>query len=157
MPWSVWSSMLSSYFFGGGGGAGVKFFHSFWAESIVRWGENRRSPRKTIWPPTSRTWLVSHMTRARSNPQHKDDKWFRALKISVLSHSATGAAHPRSLISEPRSLIVFTRCSMGSWTQTFCWQTLKTDQRLSDRGLCWVHRCCWFFHALVNLFFNKGN
>ena len=27
--------------------------HSFWAESIVRWGENGRSPRKKTWPPAS--------------------------------------------------------------------------------------------------------
>ena len=27
-----------------------------------------------------------------SNPQRWDDKWFRALKISVLNHLATGAA-----------------------------------------------------------------
>ena len=25
--------------------------YSFWAKSIVRWGENGRSPRKTTWPP----------------------------------------------------------------------------------------------------------
>ena len=36
-----------------------KLFHSFWAESIIRWGENGRSQRKTTWPPASRTWLVS--------------------------------------------------------------------------------------------------
>ena len=28
--------------------------------------ENGRSPRKTTWPPASGTWLVSHVTRARS-------------------------------------------------------------------------------------------
>ena len=28
-------------------------------------GENWRSSRKTTWPPASRTWLVSHVTRAR--------------------------------------------------------------------------------------------
>ena len=25
-----------------------------------QWGKNRLSPRKTAWPPASRTWLVSH-------------------------------------------------------------------------------------------------
>ena len=45
-----------------------RLFHSFWAESIVRWGENRRSPRQTTWPPGSRTWLVSHVTRAELEP-----------------------------------------------------------------------------------------
>ena len=34
-------------------------FHSFWANSIVRWGKNGKSPRKNTWPPGSRTWLVS--------------------------------------------------------------------------------------------------
>ena len=32
-------------------------FHSFSAESVIRWDENRRSPRKTTWTPASRTWL----------------------------------------------------------------------------------------------------
>ena len=36
--------------------------HSFWTESIVRWVENGISPRKTTWPPTSRTWLVLLVT-----------------------------------------------------------------------------------------------
>ena len=36
-----------------------RLFHSFWAKSIIRWGENGRSLRKTTWPPASRTWLVS--------------------------------------------------------------------------------------------------
>ena len=45
-----------------------RLFHSFWAESIIRWGENRISPRKTIWPSTSRTWLVSPVTQARLEP-----------------------------------------------------------------------------------------
>ena len=52
--------------FGGFGFYGpLRLFHSFWAESILRWGKNERSPRKTTWPPASRTWLVSHVTRAR--------------------------------------------------------------------------------------------
>ena len=66
-----------------------KLFHSFWAGSIVRLGENGRSPRKTTWPLASRTWLVSHMTRARLE-QRWDDERFRRLKISVLNYSATG-------------------------------------------------------------------
>ena len=45
-----------------------RLFHSFWAESIARWCENGRSPRKTTWPPTSRTWLVSQVTQARLKP-----------------------------------------------------------------------------------------
>ena len=45
-----------------------RLFHSFWVESIVRWGENGISPRKNTWPPASRTWIVSHVTRARLEP-----------------------------------------------------------------------------------------
>ena len=42
-----------------------RLFHSFWAESIIRWGENGRSPRKTI---ASRTWLVPLVTQAGLEP-----------------------------------------------------------------------------------------
>ena len=51
-----------------------RLFHSFWAESIVRWDENGRSPRKTTWPPASRTWLIS----LGSNLQRWDDERWRA-------------------------------------------------------------------------------
>ena len=50
-----------SPFFGGRFYGPSNLFHSFWAESIIRWGENGRSPRKTTWPPASRTWLVSRL------------------------------------------------------------------------------------------------
>ena len=40
-----------------------RLFHSFWAESLVRYGENGRSPKNT-WPSASRTWLISHVTVA---------------------------------------------------------------------------------------------
>ena len=66
-----------------------RLFHSLWAESIQRWGENGSSPRKTTGPPTSRTWLVSHVTGARLEPTAV--RW-RALKISSLNYSTTGAA-----------------------------------------------------------------
>ena len=58
------------FFFGGGGGYGQsRLFHSFLAVSVVRWGENGRSPRiQNTWPPASRSWLVSHVTRARLEP-----------------------------------------------------------------------------------------
>ena len=50
-------------------------------------GAKTGDPReKTTWPSASRTWLVSHVTRIRLDPQRWDD----ALKISVLNHSATG-------------------------------------------------------------------
>ena len=45
-----------------------RLFHSFWAESIITWSENERSPRKITWPPASRTWLVSHVNRTRLEP-----------------------------------------------------------------------------------------
>ena len=45
-----------------------RLFPSFWAASIVRWGENGRSPRKTTWPAASRTCIVSHVTGARLEP-----------------------------------------------------------------------------------------
>ena len=69
-------SLVFFFFFCGGWvgreGVGVyspsRLFHSFWAESIVRWGENGRSLRKTTWPPASRTWLVSHKTQASLEP-----------------------------------------------------------------------------------------
>ena len=41
---------------------GSRRFHLFWAESIVRWGRNRWSPRKTTWPPASRACLVSQQS-----------------------------------------------------------------------------------------------
>ena len=56
----------------------LRSFHSFWVKSVIRWGENGTSPRKNAWPTTSKTW-----TELGSNPQ----RWFRALKISVLNHS----------------------------------------------------------------------
>ena len=43
-------------------------FHSFLAESIVRWGENGRPLRKTTWPPVNRVWLVSHITQSSLEP-----------------------------------------------------------------------------------------
>ena len=70
-----------------------RLFHSSWAEPVDRWGGNETSLRKKkIWSPASRTWLVTHVTRARLEPQRWDDKWLRALKISGLNFSATGAA-----------------------------------------------------------------
>ena len=63
-------------------------FHSFWAESIVRWGENGWSLRKTTCKQNMAclTW-----PELGSNPNRWDDERFRALKISTLNHSAMGA------------------------------------------------------------------
>ena len=69
--WLIWAGTqqnLQNIFFFFGFYGPSRLFHSFWAESVVRWGENVRSPRKTTWPPASRTLLVSHVTRARLEP-----------------------------------------------------------------------------------------
>ena len=74
----------------------VWLFHSFWAEPIIRLGENGRSLRKTTWPPASRTWLDSLVTQARLKPTAV--RWqaiLRALKFSILNNSAMGAANGR--------------------------------------------------------------
>ena len=42
-------------------------FHSFWAESIARWGENGRSPRKTTWPPFVVTCFRQCLTTRKQN------------------------------------------------------------------------------------------
>ena len=65
----------------------MRLFHSFWAHSIVRWGQKWEIPEKNhhkqnlaclTWPEQG------------SNTQWWDHKQFRALKISVLSHSTMG-------------------------------------------------------------------
>ena len=62
---SVYFGHISSWF---GFYSPSKLFHSLWAESIIKRGENGRSPRQNTWKPTSRTWFVSHITRARHEP-----------------------------------------------------------------------------------------
>ena len=37
-------------------------------QSVLRWGENGRNPRKTPGIPSTRTWPVSHVPRVGSNP-----------------------------------------------------------------------------------------
>ena len=75
---------------GGGGGYGPsRLFHSFWDESIVRWGKTGDPREKT---PASRTWLASYVTQAKLEPKAGDGERFRALKVSDLNHSPTGAA-----------------------------------------------------------------
>ena len=60
-------------------------------ESIAMWGEKGDPQAKT--PDHTQAELgLSHMWPAwGSNPQRWDDERFRALKISSLNHSATGA------------------------------------------------------------------
>ena len=41
-----------------------RLFHSFWTESDRKW----EIPEKNHLTPASRTWLVSHMTRAKLEP-----------------------------------------------------------------------------------------
>ena len=119
-PWTIsglqqWLEACCCFFLFGFYGLS-KLFHSFLAESIVRWGKNGRSPRKNTWPPASRIWLLSHVTRAR----RWDDEQFRALKISVLNHSATG------------------------WPETF-WQVKSFDSQkfwqLNPETSTWMFSC----------------
>ena len=81
---SYFGYAVQDFFLGGGGYGLPRLFHSFWAKSIVKWGEKGTSPRKTTWPPASKTWLVSC-----------DQSEVRALKISGLNHSATRTAHKK--------------------------------------------------------------
>ena len=76
------------YFVGGGGELLIRWF---WAESVLRWGQNGGSPRKTTSPPTSRTWLVSHVTQARLEPTTHSGKITSDLgryRLASLTHSA---------------------------------------------------------------------
>ena len=68
-----------------------RLFHSFWAESIVRWGENKRAPKN---PPDHQAKLGLNPMKPElgSNPQRCNDECFIVLKISILNHSATGGA-----------------------------------------------------------------
>ena len=114
-----------------------RLFHSFWAQSIVRWGENGRSPRKTTWPPASRTWLVQHVTWARLEPTAV--RW-RAM-ISGLNHSAKGKEFPTYLPNENiqgrgtsnktflrmDAVVFFSRCPQIRWPST---ESLLTQEHL---------------------------
>ena len=42
--------------------------HTCMRRAKSRWGENRRTPRKTTSTPASRTWLVSNAARAGLEP-----------------------------------------------------------------------------------------
>ena len=58
-----------------------RLFHSFWAESIVRWGNTGRSPRKNTWPPASTEFDLSSMwPKPGSNPQQWNNEGIRVLK-----------------------------------------------------------------------------
>ena len=69
-----------------------RLFHTFWPESIGRWAENERSPRKKLGHRQAELGLSHIWPEQGSYPQWWDDKWFGALKISCLNHSAMGAA-----------------------------------------------------------------
>ena len=90
---NIWagSFFIFIYFLRGRGGGHYgpsRLFHSFWAESIVRWGENGRSPDHL-----QAEVGLSHMwPELGSNQQRWDENQFRVLKISVLNQSSTGAA-----------------------------------------------------------------
>ena len=66
-----------------------RLFHSFWAESIARSAKSDILEKNHL--STQAELGLSHMwPELGSNPQWCDDERFRALKISVLNHSATG-------------------------------------------------------------------
>ena len=66
----------------------IKIISLILSRAIIRWGQNGRSQRKTIWPPASRSWLVLHVTRARLEPTAV--RWGVQFLISVLNHSSKG-------------------------------------------------------------------
>ena len=67
-----------------------------------------RSPRKLTWPAASRTWLVSHVTRARFKLQRWNAEQFRALEISGLNHLATGTAWRIFKLTKMHTIVLLT-------------------------------------------------
>ena len=68
-----------------------RLFHSFWADSIVRWantGDHREKP-----PDHPQTEIGFVWPKLGLNQQWWDDLRFRALKISGLNHLATVATY----------------------------------------------------------------
>ena len=71
----------------------VKLFHSFWAKSIVRWAKTGDPQEKPPYYLQAKLGLSLMWPELGSNLQQWDDKWIRALKISILTHSAMGFAN----------------------------------------------------------------
>ena len=83
---------IAIFFFWFGFYSPSRLFCSFSVESIVRWGENGRSPRKNTRPPQAELGFSHIWPKLGSNQQWWDDERFKALNISVRNHSATGDA-----------------------------------------------------------------
>ena len=58
-----------------------RLFLSFWADSISRWGENRRSPSKKTLTTGKQNLACVTRSKLGSNLQRWDGEWFRTLKI----------------------------------------------------------------------------
>ena len=88
-----------------------RFFHSFWAEPIIRW-EKTGDPREK--PPDHPQAELGLSPELGSNPQRWDDERFRSLKVSGLNHSAKGAAGWQIVIF----FFFFFFAKVGGGTQT---------------------------------------
>ena len=84
-PYGLWGWGVGGFGFYGPS----RLFHSFWAESIVKWVENGRPREKPPDHPQTELCLSHMWLKLGSNPQHWGDERFRVLKISVLNRSAT--------------------------------------------------------------------
>ena len=71
------------FFFDFGFTALSRIFHLYQADHSSKVGENRRTRRKTTWPPVSRTWL-SHIWPERGS-NHSGEKPNR-LRVNSLIH-----------------------------------------------------------------------
>ena len=111
-----------------------RLFHSFWAESILRRGENGRSlKKKTPNHPEAELGLPHMWPELDSNPQQWDDEPFRVLKFSSLNHSAMGATYrtfwtpflmPWLTYFHPRACSMPSTFSLVEWWQQSLVHTL---------------------------------
>ena len=83
--WVIWVFFLFGFY------GPSRLFHSFLGESIVRWGGNGRSPRKTTRIPASRTFLT-YPTRF-FRPFH----WFKKFLSYTRGYKMTLIMCPRIL------------------------------------------------------------
>ena len=121
-------------------------------------GAKTGDPReKNSWPPTSRTWFVSHWPDLVSNPHRWDDLLFRSLEVSVLNHSATGA--PRtwwfnsSFIPSTICFISYKSEKFGHLKESLSFSWIMTRQ--SDLGQYYLSQLMrlWHFPSSINAFF----
>ena len=86
-----------------------RVFHSFWAESVIRWAKTGDPREKPPDHPQAELGLSHMWPELGSNPQRWDGERFRSIKVSGLNHSATGAAGWQMFLP---------RCVWGGGTQT---------------------------------------